>query len=102
MGSVVEAHGLSCSTACRIFPGHRSNPCLLHWQVDSLPLSHVLFYAHIWSQLEVSQVRLTLAGSKSALDTCPSSSLYGQGSYGRLSPGDDVGTDRQMEMTPKA
>ena len=47
-------------------------------------------------------MRLTLAGSKSALDTCPSSSLYGQGSYGRLSPGDDVGTDRQMEMTPKA
>ena len=47
-------------------------------------------------------MRLTLAGSKSALDTCPSLSLHGQGSYGRLSPGDDVGTDRQMEMTPKA
>ena len=47
-------------------------------------------------------MRLTLAGSKSALDMCPSSSLYGQGRYGRLSPGDDIGTDRQVEMTPKA
>ena len=24
-----------------IFPTQGSNPCLLHWQVDSLPLSHV-------------------------------------------------------------
>ena len=39
-GSVVVAHGLSCSSACGIFPDQRSNPCLLHWQVDSLPLSH--------------------------------------------------------------
>ena len=39
-GSVVVAHGLSCSTACGIFPDPGSNLCLLHWQVDSLPLSH--------------------------------------------------------------
>ena len=32
--------GLSCSTACGIFPDQGSNSCLLHWQVDSLPLSH--------------------------------------------------------------
>ena len=32
--------GLSCSRACGIFPDQGSNPCLLHWQVDSLPLSH--------------------------------------------------------------
>ena len=31
---------LSCSSACGIFPGQGSNPCLLHWQVDSLALSH--------------------------------------------------------------
>ena len=30
-GPVVEAHGLSCSTAHGIFPGQGSNPCLLHW-----------------------------------------------------------------------
>ena len=31
---------LSCSSACGIFLDQGSNPCLLHWQVDSLPLSH--------------------------------------------------------------
>ena len=34
-GSVVVAHGPSCSTACGIFPDQGSNPCLLHWQADS-------------------------------------------------------------------
>ena len=34
------AQGLSCSEACGIFPDQGSNLCLLHWQVDSLPLSH--------------------------------------------------------------
>ena len=38
-GSVV-AHRLSCSQACRIFLVQGSNLCLLHWQVDSLPLNH--------------------------------------------------------------
>ena len=32
--------GLSCSKACVIFLDQGLNPCLLHWQVDSLPLSH--------------------------------------------------------------
>ena len=39
-GSIVVAHGLSCSTACGIFPDQRLKSCLLHWQMDSLPLSH--------------------------------------------------------------
>ena len=34
-GSMVAAHGLSCSAACGIFPDQGSNPCPLHWQVDS-------------------------------------------------------------------
>ena len=33
-------HRLSCLPAYRIFPDLGSNPCLLHWQVDSLRLSH--------------------------------------------------------------
>ena len=33
-------HGLSCSSACGIFPDQGSNQPLLHWQVDSLPQSH--------------------------------------------------------------
>ena len=35
------AHVLSCSASCMIFPDQGSNPCLLHWQADSLPLSHL-------------------------------------------------------------
>ena len=30
-GSVVVAHGLSCSAACGIFPDQGLNPRLLHW-----------------------------------------------------------------------
>ena len=33
-------HRLSCSAACGIFSDQGSNLCLLHWQADSLPLSH--------------------------------------------------------------
>ena len=39
-GSVVVAHGPSCSAACGIFPDRGSNPCPLHWQADSQPLRH--------------------------------------------------------------
>ena len=33
--SVVVAHGLSCLKACGIFLDQGSNPCPVHWQVDS-------------------------------------------------------------------
>ena len=39
-GSMVMVHRLSCSVACGIFPDQESSPCLLHCQVDSLPLNH--------------------------------------------------------------
>ena len=39
-GSVVVAHGASCSAACGIFPDQGLNPCPLHWQADSQPLRH--------------------------------------------------------------
>ena len=39
-GSVVVAHGPSCSVACGIFPDQGSNLCPLHWQADSQPLRH--------------------------------------------------------------
>ena len=38
-GSVVVPRGLSCSVARAISPDRGSNPCLLHAQADSLPLS---------------------------------------------------------------
>ena len=34
---VVVAHGLSCSQARGLFAHQGSNPCLLHWQMDSVP-----------------------------------------------------------------
>ena len=37
-GSVVVAHGPSCSVECGIFPDQGLNPCPLHWQADSQPL----------------------------------------------------------------
>ena len=50
-GSVVVAHGPSCSAACGIFPDQGSNPCLLHWQADSQPPRHqgspVLFFFNV-------------------------------------------------------
>ena len=39
-GSAIVAHGPSCSAACGILPDQGSNPCPLHWQADSQPLSH--------------------------------------------------------------
>ena len=37
---MVVLHRLSYCTACGIFLDQGSSPCLLYWQVDSLPLSH--------------------------------------------------------------
>ena len=39
VGSIDVAHRLSCSVAGGIFSDQESNPCLLHWQADVLPLS---------------------------------------------------------------
>ena len=39
-GSVIVAHGPSCSAACGILPDQGSNPCPLHWQADSQPLHY--------------------------------------------------------------
>ena len=39
-GSIVVTHGLSCFVARGIFPDQGSNPCLLHCQANSWPLSH--------------------------------------------------------------
>ena len=39
-GSVIVAHGPSCSAACGIFPDQGSNLCPLHQQADSQRLRH--------------------------------------------------------------
>ena len=40
-GSIVVVLGLSCSAACGIFLDQGLNLHLLHWQANSLPLSHL-------------------------------------------------------------
>ena len=40
MCSVLVAQWLSCSTVYGVFPDQGSNPCPLHWHVDSYPLYH--------------------------------------------------------------
>ena len=39
-GLIVVAHRLSGSVVCGIFQDQGLDWCLLHWQADSLPLSH--------------------------------------------------------------
>ena len=39
-GSIVVVHRLNCSAACGVFLDQGLNPCLPHWQADSLPQSH--------------------------------------------------------------
>ena len=48
-GSVVVAHGPSCSAACGILPDQGSNPRPLHWQADSQPLRHQGSPKHIFN-----------------------------------------------------
>ena len=56
-GSVIVAHGPSCSAACGILPDQGSNPCPLHWQADSQPLCHqgspvlLIFIFCIWHSI---------------------------------------------------
>ena len=63
--SVIVAHRLSCSATCGIFPDQRSNPWLLHGQVDSLPLSHqeaceLFLYNCVWRNCESPDLELYL------------------------------------------
>ena len=75
-GSVVVAHGPSCSAACGIFPDQGSNPCALHWQADSQPLRHQgslyghPFYRAFHFREELSSLRLITLGLLTVSDIC--------------------------------
>ena len=45
------SHALSCSKARGIFLGQGSNSRLLHWQANSLPLSHQKPQTHFFEEL---------------------------------------------------
>ena len=52
-GSVVVAHGPSCSAACGILPDQGSNACPLHWQADSQPLRHQGSPTYLFLKLQI-------------------------------------------------
>ena len=55
-GSIAVVPGLSCSVgSCGIFPDGGLNLCLLHWQADSLPLSHQGIYTYFAGQKNISR-----------------------------------------------
>ena len=61
--SLSAGHGLSCSTACEIFPDQGSNPCPLHWRADSQSLDHQGSPEHILI------ARICSSSSSGALNT---------------------------------
>ena len=70
-GSVIVAHGPSCSAACGILPDQGSNPCPLHWQADSQPLRHQgsplsLFLCMVWRSVLTSLIYMQLSSFPSA------------------------------------
>ena len=72
-GSVAVAHGLSCSGACGIFLAQGSNPCLLHRQADSLPLSlqRSPFLRFRWRRQEGSGLTAGLSSGLQQPLACP-------------------------------
>ena len=63
-GSIPVALGLSHSAACGIFPDQGLNPCLLHRQVDSLPLSPqggpVMWFLRVHSEAKSGGMPLSI------------------------------------------
>ena len=71
-GSVIVAHGPSCSAACGIFPDQGSNLCPLHWQADSQPLRHQGSPGDPFlSFIAQPQISLLPSGSLSSSSSCP-------------------------------
>ena len=68
-GSVIVAHGPSCSAACGIFPDQGSNPCPVHWQADSQPLRHQGSPA--WAFIEHLLHASTLPDKQDRYAPCP-------------------------------
>ena len=77
--------GFSCSAACGVFLDQRSNPCLLHWEVNSYPLyyqeDHIypfifgehLACFHFWALVNIA---VEIFGIKVPVQFPFSSSIY--------------------------
>ena len=70
-GSVVVAHGPSCSAAYGILPDQGSNPCPLHWQADPQPLCHQGSPCHRVLISQQNQLLRFFFFSMSFLETLP-------------------------------
>ena len=57
----------SCSTARGILPDPGANLCLLHWQVDSLPLSHQGSPYDSYSCTIISEIAMEQGGHSESL-----------------------------------
>ena len=76
LGSIVVLHGLSCSTACGIFPDQGSNWCPPHCQADLYSgKSRVLYFREAMTRSRKRICHLPRRVSQS-LDKCPSSNIY--------------------------
>ena len=69
-GSVAVAHSLSCAMACGVFPDQGLTPCLLHWQADSLPLSHQGSPSLSWGMLTLGCRGIEFSHQGSDLAPC--------------------------------
>ena len=108
---MVVAHGLSCSTACGIFPDQDLNLCLLHRQVNSLPLSHqgsliCLFLTSLFLQAAASNPSpsaalewITTAGEEAA--TVMNSATWYQTAAQTTMPSASPGTHMQASFHPQ-
>ena len=65
LGSVVVGYELGCPAARGISLDQESNPCSLHWQMDSEPVHHQgspPYQTFVLLRLSIDWMRLTLSG----------------------------------------
>ena len=90
-GSIAVVPGLSCSVgSCGIFPDVGLNLCLLHWQADSLPLSHQGIYTYFVGQKNISRDWAMSEGHQFAISSLIQHHLFEEGSprgYKLIQPG---------------
>ena len=78
-GSTVAARGPRCSAACELFPDQGANPSLLHWQADSLPVSHqrspLAFLREVFHMIKIGYCQKVAASLRWSILLCRPQSL---------------------------
>ena len=69
-----RAHGPRCSAACGIFLHQGANLCLLHWQANSLPLSHqkspLAFLREVFHMIKIGYCQKVAASLRRSILLC--------------------------------